>query len=200
MIRKKFQVSFERFIKKECFKIFPILEYVIDFQRKVQEDVDYKNEDMQELIKLCKLVDLKKDQCRDELPAAMNAIIHLESLPAPTKADGTKFVALYKTLGDIMKGHPAEELDDMTRLMLQEGYAELEATLESPKGKEDFKKLKSYFQSGCYEAHPINEQFKALHEIMADPLWNPLNIPSEFLFNSNPRYAILTESQSSEKN
>lgn len=155
-------------------------------QRKSQLLTEKEYPELEEYHKLCKLISGEQEKCHNELSAGLSAIIHLEALPGPLKADGTKFVSLYKTLQDLMKGYPVEELDDMTRSVLAEADAELMTELQSPKGLEDFKKLQSYLASGCYDtSNSGGDQFKTLHEIMGDPQWNPLNLPSEFLFNKS---------------
>lgn len=126
----------------------------------------------------------QKEKCCDEIPAALTAIMNLESLSIPTRSDDIRFVYLYKLLSDLMKGYPVEELNPETHSVLVEAHEELMAAVNSPKGNDDLKKLENYFATGRYETEPIDENYKMLHKIMADPQWNPLNIPSEFLFNS----------------
>lgn len=155
--------------------------YLIEFQKKCQSWAEEENPSMKSYNEICKMVSERQDIAKHEVPIALDAIVHLESHPSPSESDTVKFVHLYKMISDMMKGFPVDELDDVNKLVLMEAYTELMMAVESPRGKEDLKKLETLFSQRVYEASAESDLIQELRTVLGETSFNLFGLPTEFL-------------------
>lgn len=161
-----------------------ISRYLIDFARKSQQAVEIQTPELETLHKLCDALCTKENTVgkTTEIPLALEAITNLEHSPSQGHSDSVNLAQIYKTMSDLMKGFPVQEMTPANKDAVHEAVQEVLDIVNGPQGRDDLKMLNEFLLTGRHSALP-KDQLQELRGIFSGGSINPLELPIEFVVN-----------------